>query len=60
MMHKILGFIRHLIQAIRHVRSAGQTTRARAVRGSERPARLCRECRQPIEHSRDWRDHLSH
>lgn len=60
MFHRIVRWVRRLVAAFRHVRSGGQTTRTSARREADRPPRVCRECHQPIEHSRDWRDHLGH
>lgn len=57
---KFLQFIRRLIEAVRHVRSGGQSTRTAAVRRSARPVRRCESCRQQVPHSTDWRDHLDH
>lgn len=58
--HRLIEFIRRFVAAVQHVRTGGQTTRRRAVRRAVRPPRLCPECRQPVPHSPDWRDHLDH
>lgn len=56
--HRLLLFIRRLVDAVRHVRSGGRTTRTRARARAAAPPRKCPECRQPVEHSPDYRDHL--
>lgn len=58
MFHKLLLLIRRVADAVRHVRSGGQTTRARAVRRAAAPPRPCACCGGPVGHSPDWRDHL--
>lgn len=55
---KFIQWVQRLVEAFRHVRSGGQTTRTRAVRRAARPPRRCTECHQPVPHSADWRDHL--
>lgn len=60
MIHRIVEFIRRLVAAVRHVRTGGASTRTAARKRADRPPRVCRECHQPIEQSRDWRDHLGH
>ncbi|WP_219413943.1 hypothetical protein [Pseudonocardia nigra] len=60
MIHKVIEFIRELFDAFRHVRSGGRTTVRRARRRASAPPRRCPECRQRVEHSPDWRDHLGH
>lgn len=55
---KFLLFVQRLLEAFRHVRTGGATTRRTAVRRAARPARRCTECRQPVPHSDDWRDHI--
>lgn len=57
-LHHVVEFIRRLVDAFRHVRSGGKTTRRAAVRRATAPPRRCAECRQPVPHSDDWRDHL--
>lgn len=58
MIQRIVEFISRLIDAFRHVRTGGRTTRTRAVRRASAPPRRCPECRQAVQHSPDWRDHL--
>jgi len=55
---KFIEWLRKLIEAWRHVRTGGATTRRTAVRRAARPARRCTECHQPVPHSDDWRDHI--
>ncbi len=57
-MHYVIAWIERVLDAFRHVRSGGRTTRRRAVRKAAAPPRRCSECRQPVPHSSDWRDHL--
>lgn len=57
-LHALIQFIRRLVDAVQHVRTGGRTTRARAVRRATAPPYRCTECRQPVLHSPDWRDHL--
>ena len=54
----IVEFLRRFVESVRHVRTGGQSTRARAARRASRPPRQCPECHQPIPHSPDWRDHI--
>lgn len=58
--HRIIEFIRRLVEAIQHVRSGGRTTRSRARFRAAAPPRPCPTCHQPMKHSDDWRDHLDH
>ena len=60
MIHRIIEGLRRFLGAVRHVRSGGESTRARARSRAERPPRTCRACHQPLVHSTDWRDHLQH
>ncbi len=55
---KFLQFIRRLIEAVKHVRSGGQTTVRKARRRATAPPRRCEKCHQPVQHSDDYRDHL--
>ena len=50
-MHRFIEFIRRLIDAFRHVRSGGKTTKARAQRRVARPA-SCPTCHQPTGRQR--------
>lgn len=59
-LHRAVEFTRALVAAVRHVRTGGRTTRTAAQRRADRPPRVCRTCHRPLEHSRDWRDHLGH
>lgn len=56
--HHIVEFIRRLLDAVRHVRTGGKTTRVRAQRKASAPSARCASCHQPVPHSDDWRDHL--
>lgn len=58
--HRIVEFVRQLVDAIRHVASGGQTTKRRAGRAASKPPRRCTQCHQPVWHSDDWRDHINH
>lgn len=57
---KFLHFIQRLLEAFRHVRSGGKTTRRRARARAAAPPAKCPTCRQPVQHSQDWRDHIDH
>lgn len=59
-MTNFVMFIRRLIDAFRHVRTGGKTTRRRATARAIRPAERCPACRQPVPHSPHWEDHLEH
>lgn len=59
-MTKLVMFLQRLIEAFRHVRSGGRTTRRRARARAAAPPPRCRACKQPVPHSADWRDHLDH
>jgi hypothetical protein len=54
----LLMSLLRLVEAFRHVRSKGQTTRRRAVARAARPPDRCPTCRQDVPHSPDWRDHV--
>jgi hypothetical protein len=56
--HRLIVFVCQLVDAFRHVRSGGRTTTRRARCRAAAPPRRCPECRQFVEHSPDWRDHL--
>jgi hypothetical protein len=56
--YSLVALIARWIEAYRHVRSGGRTTRTAAVRKATAPPRRCPTCRQPMPHSADWRDHL--
>ncbi|MGE3414097.1 MAG: hypothetical protein AB7L91_17970 [Dehalococcoidia bacterium] len=56
--YRLIEFLRRFVDAVRHVRSGGRTTRARAVRRAAAPPRRCACCGGPVNHSADWRDHL--
>lgn len=58
MTHRIVLFFTALLDAIRHVRSGGQTTRTRARTRAAAPGPPCRSCGQPTKNSTDWHDHL--
>lgn len=58
MFHRLIEFLRGLVRAFRHVQTGGRTTRTRARVRAARPDRRCGECRQPVPHSHDYRDHL--
>lgn len=55
---KVIEFLRRLIEAWRHVRSGGRTTRTTATKRATAPPRRCTECRQIVPRSTDWRDHI--
>lgn len=57
-LHALLAAIQRFLDALRHVRTGGATTRRRAVRRAEAPPQKCPSCHQPVKHSPDWRDHL--
>ena len=56
--HGGLVFLQRLLEAIRHVRTGGASTRARARRRAAAPPKKCRTCGQRLPHSSDYRDHL--
>ena len=56
--HGGLVFLQRLLEAIRHVRTGGASTRAVARRRAAAPPKKCRTCGQRIPHSADYRDHL--
>jgi hypothetical protein len=57
-LHRVIEFFRRLIEAFRHVRTGGASTRVAATRRARRAPGRCSTCHQPIQHSQDWRDHL--
>lgn len=56
--HRFIEFIRRIVEAVRHVRTGGRSTRARARARAAAPPRRCGCCGQPVQHSPDYRDHL--
>lgn len=56
--HVVIGALRQLVDAVRHVGTGGASTRRRAVRRAEAPPAKCPRCHQPVKHSPDWRDHI--
>lgn len=60
MIHRIVMFFRRLLDAIRHVRTGGQSTRSRARSRAAAPPRPCTTCGQAVKTSDDWRDHIDH
>lgn len=59
-MEQFRQFVLRIIDAFKHVRSGGRTTRTRAVRKAAAPPAKCPTCRREVPHSPDWRDHLNH
>lgn len=55
---KVIAFFQRLVEAFKHVKSGGKTTRVKARKQAARPFRRCETCHQQVPHSADYRDHL--
>lgn len=56
--HGGLVLLQRLLEAFRHVRTGGASTRTRARRRAAAPPRKCPTCRRPLPHSTDYHHHL--
>ena len=54
---RVVAAVARWLAAVRHVASRGASIRQRAARAAASPPARCPACRQPVQHSSDWRDH---